>query len=177
MFTTDCPFLENELLDVVRLFKKRPENVTHSFTYKEGVFHNNFLVDGKAFSFEDGGQVRDELEFKRLERRFAKLRLYHILSDLYAEEMPWGALTGIRPTKLAYMEEENGRNFKDLFRLMRVNEENIRLVEAILQTQKGIYEKKRRQHRFICIHSLLPYQMRLLLVHHRAYRQNKKLFA
>ena len=142
MFTTDCPFLENELLDVVRLFKKRPENVTHSFTYKEGVFHNNFLVDGKAFSFEDGGQVRDELEFKRLERRFAKLRLYHILSDLYAEEMPWGALTGIRPTKLAYMEEENGRNFKDLFRLMRVNEENIRLVEAILQTQKGIYEKK-----------------------------------
>ena len=100
------------------------------------------MVDSKAFSFEDRGQVRDELEFKRLERRFAKLRLYHILSDLYAEEMPWGALTGIRPTKLAYMEEENGRNFKDLFRLMRVNEENIRLVEEILQTQKGIYEKK-----------------------------------
>ena len=142
MFTTDCQFLENELLDVVRLFKKRPENLSHSFSFTEGVFHNDFVVDGKAFSFEDRGQVRDELEFKRLERRFAKLRLYHILSGLYAEEMPWGALTGIRPTKLAYMEEENGRNFKDLFRLMRVNEENIRLVEEILQTQKGIYEKK-----------------------------------
>ena len=142
MFTTDCSFLENELLDVVRLFKKHPENLTHSFIFKEGVFCNEFVVDGKAFSFEDGGQVRDELEFKRLERRFAKLRLYHILSDLYAEEMPWGALTGIRPTKLAYMEEENGRDFKDLFRLMGVNQENIRLVEEILQTQKGIYEKK-----------------------------------
>ena len=142
MFTTDCPFLENELLDVARLFKKRPENLSHSFSFAEGVFRNDFVVDSKAFSFEDRGQVRDELEFKRLERRFAKLRLYHILSDLYAEEMPWGALTGIRPTKLAYMEEENGRNFKDLFRLMRVNEENIRLVEEILQTQKGIYEKK-----------------------------------
>ena len=142
MFQTDCQFLENELLDVVRLFKRRPESLTHSFRFEEGVFFNDFLVDGKAYSFEDRGQVRDELEFKRFERRFAKLRLYHILSDLYGEEMPWGALTGIRPTKLAYMEEAQGRNFKDLFRMMRVREDNIQLVEDILQTQKGIYEKR-----------------------------------
>ena len=141
-FTTDCKFLENELLDVVRLFKRRPETLSHAFTYEEGVFHNAFTVDGKAFSFEDRGQVRDELEFKRFERRFAKLRLYHILSDTYGEEMPWGALTGIRPTKLAYMEEENGRDFAELFRLMRVREENIGLVRQILETQRGIYEKR-----------------------------------
>ena len=142
MFQTDCQFLENELLDVVRLFKRRPENLTHSFTFEEGVFSNDFLVDCKAYSFKDRGQVRDELEFKRLERRYAKLRLYHILSDLYGEEMPWGALTGIRPTKLAYMEKEQGRDFKDLFRLMRVREDNIALVEDILHAQEGIYEKK-----------------------------------
>ncbi|MBR1975356.1 MAG: coproporphyrinogen dehydrogenase HemZ [Clostridia bacterium] len=141
-FTTDCKFLENELLDVVRLFKRRPETLSHAFTYEEGVFHNAFTVDGKVFSFEDRGQVRNELEFKRFERRFAKLRLYHILSDTYGEEMPWGALTGIRPTKLAYMEEENGRDFAELFRLMRVREENIGLVRQILETQRGIYEKR-----------------------------------
>ena len=73
-FTTDCPFLENELLDVVRLFKKRPEKLNHSFRFEGGIFHNAFVVDGRAFSFEDGGQVRDELEFKRFERRFSKLR-------------------------------------------------------------------------------------------------------
>ena len=141
-FTTDCKFIENELLDVVRLFKRRPETLSHSFKYEEGVFYNAFNVDGKEYFFKDEGQVCDELEFKRYERRFSKLRLYHILSDLYGEEMPWGALTGIRPTKLAYMEMENGRDFKDLFRLMRVREDNIRLVEDILQVQKGIYEKK-----------------------------------
>ena len=141
-FTTDCKLIENELLDVVRLFKRRPETLTHSFKYEEGVFYNAFTVDGKAFSFEDRGQVRDELEFKRFERRFSKLRLYHILSDLYGEEMPWGALTGIRPTKLAYMELEQGRDFTQLFRLMRVREDNIRLVGDILEAQKGIYEKK-----------------------------------
>ena len=142
MFTTNCAFLENELLDVVRLFKRRPENLTHSFSYNEGVFFNTFVVDEKKFSFKDEGQVRDELEYKRLERRFAKLRLYEILSTLYKEKMPWGALTGIRPTKLAYMEKENGRDFAKLFTKMQVNEENIRLVGDIIKAQEGIYEKK-----------------------------------
>ena len=141
-FTTDCQFLENELLDVVRLFKRRPEALTHSFRFEEGVFYNAFTVDGQEFSFKDVGQVCDELEFKRFERRFAKLRLYEILSELYNEKMPWGALTGIRPTKLAYMEMEKGKDFIDLFRRMQVSEENIRLVGDILETQKGIYEKK-----------------------------------
>ena len=142
IFTTDCAFLENELLDVVRLFKRRPEVLTHFFTYKEGVFCNAFSVDGKDFSYEDREQVQGELEFKRLERRFAKLRLYQILSAEYKESMPWGALTGIRPTKLAYMEQEQGKDFAGLFRQMGVREENIDLVAQILQTQKGIYEKK-----------------------------------
>ena len=142
IFTTDCQFLENELLDVVRLFKRRPEVLTHSFAYKEGVFCNSFSVDNHNFYYEDRDTVRDELEFKRLERRYAKLRLYQILSATYEEKMPWGALTGIRPTKLAYMEQEQGKNFVDLFRQMGVRDENITLVAQILQAQKGIYEKK-----------------------------------
>ena len=141
-FTTDCKFLENELLDVVRLFKRRPEDLAHFFDYKEGVFCNSFSVDGKDFYFEDSGQVCGELEFKRLERRFAKLRLYQILSAEFGEEMPWGALTGIRPTKLAYMEKEQGKDFAKLFKKMGVRDENIRLVAQILQSQEGIYERK-----------------------------------
>ncbi len=142
MFTTDCNFLENELLDVVRLFKRRPQELTHSFRFDKGVFYNAFSVDGQEFAFEDGGQVCDELEFKRLERRFAKLHLYEILANLYGEEMPWGALTGIRPTKLAYAEQEAGRDFTALFKTMHVREDNVRLVAEILKTQAGIYEKK-----------------------------------
>jgi oxygen-independent coproporphyrinogen-3 oxidase len=96
----------------------------------------------KSFSFQDRGQVQNELLFKRLERRFAKLRLYEILSKKYGEEMPWGALTGIRPTKLAYTEMEQGNDYIALLRQMHVQEENIRLVERVIETQKGIYEKK-----------------------------------
>ncbi|MBO4939563.1 MAG: coproporphyrinogen dehydrogenase HemZ [Clostridia bacterium] len=142
MFTTDCTFLENELLDVVRLFKNRPQEIAHSFIMEEGDFCNRFIIDGEEFFFKDRGQVRDELELKRFERRFAKLALYAILSEKYQEKMPWGALTGIRPTKLAYTEIESGRDFETLFRKMQVSEENIRLVAEILKTQQGVYEKK-----------------------------------
>lgn len=142
MLTTDCGFLENELMDVVRLFKSRPQSVTHAFRFDGGVFYNDFVVDGKAYSFKDEGQGCDEIEFKRLERRFGKLGLYAILSELYKEDMPWGALTGIRPTKMAYTEKEAGRPFRPLFEKMRVKEENIALVEEVLRAQEGIYEKK-----------------------------------
>ena len=142
MLTTDCGFLENELMDVVRLFKSRPQSVTHAFRFDGGVFYNDFVVDGKAYSFKDEGQGCDEIEFKRLERRFGKLGLYAVLSELYKEDMPWGALTGIRPTKMAYTEKEAGRPFRPLFEKMRVKEENIALVEEVLRAQEGIYEKK-----------------------------------
>ena len=140
--TTNCAFLENELLEVARLFKRRPLSIVHTFRFEDGVFYNDYTVDGKEFSFEDRGQVCDELHFKRLERRYAKLALYAVLSDLYGEKMPWGALTGIRPTKLAYMEQEEGGDPVALFEKMGVSPENIALVADILKTQEGIYEKK-----------------------------------
>ena len=142
MVITDCSYIENEIEDIVRLFKHRPNEIKHTFRKEGEVFYNAFLVDGERFCFEDRAQVRDELLEKRYERRFSKLRLYEILSAKYAEKMPWGALTGIRPTKLAYMEREDGRDFTALFNAMHVEEENIRLVADILHTQEGVYEKK-----------------------------------
>ena len=139
---TDCAFLENELMDVVRLFRSRPFSVRHSFRFEEGVFRNDFQVDGEEYSFREEAFPKDEVEYKRFERRFAKLGLYLILSGKYGEKMPWGALTGIRPTKLAYTERESGRDFEALFRKMGVCEENIGLVRDVLKTQEGIYEKK-----------------------------------
>ena len=55
--------------------------------------------------------------------------------------MPWGALTGIRPTKLAYTELEKGLDFRPLFEKMCVSEQNIQLVTRILKTQEGIFMK------------------------------------
>ncbi len=151
MLSTDCKFLENELMDVVRLFEKRPTSISHSFRYEDGLFCNDFCVDGVEYTFQDRGQVCDEIVYKRLERRFAKLALYQILSDLSGEKMPWGALTGIRPTKMAYMELSAGRDYHELFAKMQVSAENVRLVEDILAAQKGIYSTEEGADLFISI--------------------------
>lgn len=151
MLTTDCKFLENELMDVVRLFEKRPTSICHFFRFLDGVFYNDFTVDGTLYSFQDKGQVCDEIIYKRLERRYAKLALYHILSDLSGEKMPWGALTGIRPTKLAYMEKQAGRDYHRLFEDMQVSPENVKLVDDILAAQEGIYQTGKGADLFISI--------------------------
>lgn len=39
---TDCSFLENELYDVARLFKNRPQTLTHTFRFEGGTFYNTF---------------------------------------------------------------------------------------------------------------------------------------
>ena len=142
MLITNCAFLENELLDVARLFKTRPNEIKHAFRFEEGVFYNAFEIDEKAYAFQDKAEPENELAFKRFERRFAKLRLYEILSKESGEEMPWGALTGIRPTKLVYTALEQGEDPVSLLRTMRVRKDNIQLVQDVLKTQEGIYEKK-----------------------------------
>ena len=78
---TDCLFLQNELYEVARLFKNRPETLCHTFRFENGIFYNTFTVDGKTYAFRDTAAFQGELEFKRKEKLFAKLRLYLILSE------------------------------------------------------------------------------------------------
>ena len=66
MLITDCAFLENELLDVARLFQNRPEKIVHSFRFQDGVFYNDYEIDGVAYSFKDVGQVCDEITISTL---------------------------------------------------------------------------------------------------------------
>ncbi len=150
MITTNFAFLQNELADVVRLFPHCELTVSHELQYGENRYQNTFVVEdenggeneGEKYEFAHTMPTTNELEYKRYARRFAKLDLYGILSKKYKISMPWGALTGIRPTKLAYTELQAGRDFRKLFVEMGVSSENIQLVADILKEQEGIYERK-----------------------------------
>ena len=83
-----------------------------------------------------------EIEKNRLIKRFSKLAIYKTLKKVLEVKLPWGALTGIRPTKLAYMEQESGRDFRELFLdTMDVDEKKVKLVSEIIENQKSIYCK------------------------------------
>lgn len=78
----------------------------------------------------------DLLERKRLEKRYMKIALYRTLSYLSQTNLPYGCLTGVRPTKL-YVElgEKAGEMFRNDF---SVSEKKAQLVEKIILVQSPL---------------------------------------
>lgn len=137
-------------MDVIRAFACEDADFTHYFSYSNGKFFNSIEYKGEFYDFENEEKVEDEIVFKRLAKRYSKLAFYKVL-ERERGSLPWGALTGIRPTKLAYAEREGGRDFKNLFKALCVSGDKITLTEKVLNSQKDIYGKKGGQDLFISI--------------------------
>ena len=144
MIDTELKELENDIQEVVNLFTT-PEgvNLKHRIKKAEGKIVNTITVNGNVYAY--GNLVspsNDEIVKKRLTKRYVKLSVYKALCKFFNKEMPWGALTGIRPTKLAYFEQEINGEFEEFFTdVMKVSEQKTKLVSEILESQKGIYNK------------------------------------
>ncbi len=144
MIDTDLKFLESELKEVINLFDGGDElNIRHRFKESENKFVNTITANGKIYAYGNlTGEITDEIERKRLLKRYAKLSLYKALSKYFEKDLPWGALTGIRPTKLAYQQIEKSGEFAGFFTdVMKVSVEKTALTQAVLDSQKGIYSK------------------------------------
>ncbi len=150
MLTTNSEYLRPEIMDVLRAFNCEEEDFTHYFSHGGDKFFNCIEYCGNFYDFETEQKVEDETEFKRYAKRYAKLAFYKVLSQKYGA-LPWGALTGIRPTKLAYGELACGRDFEPLFKQMDVSAENTALVRNVLNAQKNVYAPNSGQDVFISI--------------------------
>lgn len=62
------------------------------------------------WQYRPGKPERDELEYKHECKRF----LYRSLCDCTGKTLPWGSLTGIRPTKIAYGMLEEGKDRQEI---------------------------------------------------------------
>ncbi len=143
MMTVSPQWLEPELMDVVRLFDGADRlDIAQTTVCRDGVFENTVRLCEREHVFSDRDGSTDELGHKSLLKRYAKLALYRVLSEFYHRKLPWGSLTGIRPTRLAYAQTEKTGEFSAFFRELGVSEENIDLVARVLEGQKGIYERK-----------------------------------
>lgn len=141
MLNTNCEALREEIMLVIRAFDCEDEDFTHYFSSSCGKFFNSIEYAGRFYDFEEEYKADDELVFKRLAKRSCKLAFYKVISSAKGKSLPWGALTGIRPTKLAYNEIADGRDFEKLFSDACVSPENTALVKKILEVQKGFYKK------------------------------------
>ncbi len=152
MITSNIEKLVPEIREVVILFcDVNAVNVDHNFTFLDGVFYNKIQISHKTvssnattktFEYHDvPPKMMSELEEKRYVKRYAKLSTYKAFSSLMGKVMPWGALTGIRPSKLAYQQLASTGEFEKFFTdTMGVSTGKTELIKNIIDAQTGIYE-------------------------------------
>ena len=136
MLNTNCEYLRPEIMDVLRAFGREEEEFTHYFSYSGGKFFNTVEYRSQFYDFVDECDPADDVEFKRFSKRFSKLAFYKVLAPIYGS-LPWGALTGIRPVKLARTERDAGRDFRELFKKLCVSAENTEMCGKILSVQSA----------------------------------------
>ncbi len=130
-----------EIQDVAKLFFADVEltdcaEITLTEHNVEKVFYYTATYQGKTHVEKVDVNGVDELQAIRLKKRFAKLCLYNLLSQITGKKMPWGSLTGIRPTKLACQLASEGQNWQQTFtEVLGVSMQKTQLVADILSTQ------------------------------------------
>ncbi len=157
--SSDCKFLEPDLMDIVRLFEGAESlDIAHSCDVTGAAYENSYRFGVWEMRYIDFDIPRTDVEHRSLIKRYAKLGLYRVLSEYFHKTLPWGSLTGIRPTRLAYSYLEKAAwlddvqqgpdgtrtspSFAEFFKTLGVSEENIALTARVLRGQEGIYEKK-----------------------------------
>lgn len=77
-------------------------------------------------------------------KKYGKIALYNYLVKLTGITLPYGSLTGIRPTKLYYeIQEDNKNAHQQLKQDYSVSEKKLQLIETIIRSQDGIYNQQK----------------------------------
>ncbi|MBQ9198591.1 MAG: coproporphyrinogen dehydrogenase HemZ [Lachnospiraceae bacterium] len=71
---------------------------------------NNFIVKNGKNSYLVKGDFKDRKEF----RNHLKLAVYKLLSEFTGRKLPWGDLTGVRPTKIAMKKIREGKTRNEI---------------------------------------------------------------
>ena len=147
---TATPEFENDLGDVLRLFygdvdfvEDEPEKVfTHTAREENGLWIDDWACENHSHRTETPVCTGHPIEIKRLRKRCVKDGLYRLLKEMTGLELPWGALTGIRPTRLLYEGLEAGLNREQakarLTEAFDVSPDRAELLSQIAEMQSGI---------------------------------------
>lgn len=149
---SDTPAHHKELVDVASLFFGRvnltedDSDLTARFTERLeggarvcGVVLSGCVAGAHTTRGEVGAGA---LEQKRLHKRQVKLTLYYALKQATGIAPPWGALTGIRPTRLVYEAMARGLSLEaaclETRRLFDLSAEKTRLLEEVVRAQAAL---------------------------------------
>ncbi len=105
---TNCPEFYNDISESIRAFLEVPSIELSETDYDISVMETEIDGQIKATTEYKGAtgqyiepvEAKDDISVKRLRKHAMKLSVYYAMKKALNIELPWGSLTGIRPTKL-----------------------------------------------------------------------------
>lgn len=127
-----------ELTELLREFFPGGDDVEVRHTRRDTEPKNIFTIGGKAYPFVS---VFPDTRLN-MAKRNAKLGLYDALTASTGRSLPWGSLTGVRPTKLFCEAVRCGMDYPSAERFMtdvyRVSAPKAALLRRIAEAQRGL---------------------------------------
>lgn len=139
---------------IVKLFytdeeiEKENFDIKVDYKYKDSTFNVkvNAFNEEFDFSYTEDSNLSD-LKINRYIKRYIKCALYNVFSKKLGKTLPWGSLTGIRPTKLYFqlLTDENRENVEDYLKnVLMVSEEKTNLLKQIVLVQSKYLTRERQ---------------------------------
>ena len=148
--STDLAPFRADIADVIRLFYPSETvsdgeegiRIVHTSRCEGGVWTDSVSFLGGTREFRTTAAQGSELLVKRMRKRAAKKAVYYTLRDALDRPLPWGSLTGIRPTRLFREALESGMAEDEAERFMTdeydVSPERAKLLRDISRMQEGL---------------------------------------
>ncbi|MBR1747180.1 MAG: coproporphyrinogen dehydrogenase HemZ [Clostridia bacterium] len=137
----------NDAQDIPRAFSPIlmiDEESSHFLEWKTQYVDGQFYVTISSDLWADRSSALtisedDPLLYKRKTKRFLKSELYNYLSKQLGIELPYGSLTGVRPTKLFYeLKSQQKDPFGILTEEFKVSPKRAKLISDCVSNQAGV---------------------------------------
>lgn len=149
---TRTPEFISDIGDMLRLFLGDVQIVEaapgeeadyeHEIIEREGRIADRWSHGDRAHEIEQPSPTGTPVELRRARKRQVKMALYELLKEMTGMQLPWGALTGIRPTRLLYEALDAGLDMDAArARVMRefdVSADRAELLCEIAEMQRGV---------------------------------------
>ena len=143
-FTTNLVDYQKDLLDLIKSFPTEDEEFELQGFDKGDRYECHVSINGDSPHILSRPKTitEDKLIIKKEFKNCAKVALYEKLSQYYNIQLPWGALTGVRPTKIGYDYISNGTSYMNTEFYMNkdfyVSKPKAKLVVETIKNQRGI---------------------------------------
>lgn len=129
----------NELYDVAKLFFG--DDCPDISFAESGERDYSVSIDGRVYNYAYNDGFYNVIPAAHRTARLSKIAVYDALKEHTGRNMPWGALTGVRPTKLFYECLRECNSNDDAISLMqkiyRVSPMRADILSKIIDAQKG----------------------------------------